>query len=652
MSQVRSANSPTRSIESAVVACASRFRHCRPLPLRGQHERQLAAARHDHPTRNELHGTRVAVMRGTNDARSSTRITLRSRAAIEVRPRSLAAMRNGPMPSNDPPVLRALATKNLELRRRWVLDCAGNRHDTVVGSVPHRRRLLNAGDSRYGRYVYGIRHRGKHGIGSLAALVVFVASLSRMGHTAPVETPGPVVPEATDLEKSRAALVEWASRHRVGLSLSVAILPSMTTLVTYQASVARNPASVSKLVTALVALRTLGQSYHFKTRLYGQLVAGKLDRLVVRGEGDPSLSSDTVQGMAARLVAMGLTRIDGPIVVDQSYFDEQFVPPAFEQQPNEWAAFRAPVCATAVDGNRLALHVIPGLPGANARVYLEPLGAAEISGTIVSAETTAAGGQRVRFSVTNSSGRPSVRIGGEIGANGRSVMLQKRADDPRLIVGYVLREALRARGVTLNGGVTLGGVDAAPVLLTHTSEALSSLLHHLGKKSDNFVAEMLLKTIGARVAGVGSTAAGAKRVLEMLVSLGATQGELRWINGSGLFDANRISTDALVGILGTAHRDRRLAPEYLSQLALGGQDGTLSTRLRGLPEGCHVRAKTGTLRANISLAGYVDRRDDKTLAFAIVTDDVKSQPATRAAIDGFVSSLCNSTLEPAFGLEH
>lgn len=482
-------------------------------------------------------------------------------------------------------------------------------------------------------------------------MVVFVASLSRIGHAAPVETAGPVAPEATDLEKSRAALVEWASLHRVGLSLSVAILPSMTTLVAYQGSVVRNPASVSKLVTALVALRTFGQSFHFKTRLYGQIVAGKMDRLVVRGEGDPSLSSDTVQGMAARLVAMGLTRIDGPIVVDQSYFDEHFVPPAFEQQPNEWAAFRAPVCATALDGNRIALHVFPGLAGANARVYLEPLGAAEIAGTILNAEKTAAGGQRVRFSVTTSSGRPSVRIGGEIGANGPSVVLQKRADDPRLIVGYVLREALRVRGVAVSGDVVLGGVDAAPVLHTHASEALSSLLHHLGKESDNFVAEMLLKAIGARVAGLGSSAAGAKRVLETLAEVGVRQAELRWVNGSGLFDANRISTDALVGILGAAHRDRRLAPEYLSQLALGGQDGTLSTRLRRLPEGCFVRAKTGTLRTNISLAGYVDRSDGQTLAFAVVTDDVKNQAAARAAIDRLVTSLCDSTLEPAFGFE-
>lgn len=497
-----------------------------------------------------------------------------------------------------------------------------------------------------GKHVCCTRFRGSHGIGGLLALLATVANVG-IGRAAPLEAPASLVRETNDPGRSRATLVEWALRHRVGLSLSVAVLPSMTTLVTYEGGVARNPASVSKLVTALAALDSLGPSFQFQTSIYGQIVAGTTNRLVIRGEGDPSLSSDTVQGMAARLVAMGLTKIDGPIVVDQSYFDEQYVPPAFEQQPNEWAAFRAPVCATAVDGNQFALHVTPGVTGAAARVYLEPLGAADVSGTIRSADKIAAGGQFIRFSVVASSSRPSVRIGGEIASHGNSVLLKRRADDPRLIVGYVLREALRARGVVVKGDVVRGGIDAAPVLFTHTSEALGSLLHRLGKESDNFAAEMLLKTIGARGAGVGSTAAGAKRVVDKLTELGAAQGEMRWVNGSGLFDANRISTDALIKILAAAHRDHGIAPEYLSQLASGGKDGTLSTRFRSLPDGCFVRAKTGTLRANISLAGYVDRRDGRTLAFAVITDEVKNQSATRAAIDGFVTSLCESPLEPA-----
>jgi D-alanyl-D-alanine carboxypeptidase/D-alanyl-D-alanine-endopeptidase (penicillin-binding protein 4) len=467
-------------------------------------------------------------------------------------------------------------------------------------------------------------------------------SQSRQLRAAPGE---PTTIDATDTRTDPGrSIVAWAARNDVGLSITVAALPSGATILQHDGHIARNPASGSKLITALVALRTLGPSHRFRTRVHGRLVGGSVDRLIIRGEGDPSLSSDQVTGMAGRLSAMGLERVERELVVDQSHFDDQFVPPAFEQQPNEWAVFRAPVCATAVDGNRLVLHVVPGAVGSNAHVYVEPLGAAEISGTITSVERLLSNNRRMSFSVASATSRPLVRVGGEILATESMVTLQKRSDDPRLVAGYVLREALRARGVVVNGGVVLGSVEDAPSLLTHSSEALSAILHRLGKDSDNFAAEMLLKSIGVRVLGEGSSRAGAKVVLDTLAAIGVDAQNLKWTNGSGLFDANKISTTALVQALVAAQQDRRLAPEYLSQLAIAGVDGTLAGRLRQLDSSCFVRAKTGTLRDAVSLAGFVERKDGRSFAFALIAERVKNQSVTRSEIDRFVTSLCTANL--------
>lgn len=438
-------------------------------------------------------------------------------------------------------------------------------------------------------------------------------------------------------------ITEWAARNGIGLSLTVAADPSGATILEHDGRTVRNPASVSKLITALVALRTLGPSYRFLTRVHGRIINAKAERLILRGEGDPTLSSEEILGMGAQLSAMGLKRVDGPIVVDQSHFDDQFVPPSFDQQPNEWAAFRAPVCATAVDGNRLSLHVTPGAVGSAAHLYVEPLGAVELSGTIASVENPAVGHAHVQFSVVPATPRPRVKVGGEIDISESTLTLQRRVDDPRLIAGYVLREALRIRGIEVGETVVLGTVEDTPPLVTHTSDALSTILYRLGKDSNNFAAEMLLKSIGLRATGKGSAAAGVKVVLETLAALRA-DANVKWTNGSGLFDANRISTESLVRILVAARRDRRLAPEYLSQLAIGAADGTLASRLRRLEPGCLVRAKTGTLRDTVSLAGYVERQDERALAFAIVLENVKNQTAARTQIDRFVASLCQASL--------
>src|SRR5690606_3060998 len=99
------------------------------------------------------------------------------------------------------------------------------------------------------------------------------------------------------------------------------------------------PASNMKLITAAVTLARLGSEYRFSTGLYGEISAGKVDPLVLRGHGDPSLGTEDLWEIGRALAHLGVTEV-GSILVDQSRFDDQFVPPAFEQQPNEWAGFR------------------------------------------------------------------------------------------------------------------------------------------------------------------------------------------------------------------------------------------------------------------------------------------------------------------------
>jgi serine-type D-Ala-D-Ala carboxypeptidase/endopeptidase (penicillin-binding protein 4) len=460
-------------------------------------------------------------------------------------------------------------------------------------------------------------------------------------------TPTQDTPPATNAKAHgppERRLLAWAAKHAAKLSLTVAALPEGKHVILHDGGVSRNPASVSKLVTAFVALKSIGSSYQYKTTVHGRLVDGHIQRLVIRGEGDPTLTSDTIQGIATRLSAIGLTSVDEAVVVDQSYFDDQFVPPAFEQQPDEWSAFRAPVCATAVDKNRLTLRVFPRAAGSDARVFVEPLGAAELSGRIRSVDQDTKG-SGIKWSILPFEARPTVRVKGEVGVSEAAYALDRRTEDPRKLVGYVLREALQSRGIEVPKNVTLGTVDGSPILYTHQSDPLSTLLYRLGKESDNFAAEMLLKTIGAKVQGVGSSEAGAKVVVDSLAALGPMDPDLRWVNGSGLFDANRVSTNLLVRVLGAARADPSSAPEYLAQLSIAGSDGTLSRRLRTLPRGCSVRAKTGTLREVISLAGYVGRLDGSELAFALIVEGVTDQAATRIEIDRFVESLCSAPLE-------
>ena len=142
--------------------------------------------------------------------------------------------------------------------------------------------------------------------------------------------------------------------------------------------VALNPASNAKLLTAATALGTLGGAHTFLTTVSGALEGGVVEGpLVLRGHGDPSLSTADVAELVERLVQKGVRAVKGGVVGDQGYFDESFVPPAFEQQEDEWAPFRANTAAVSLDENTMTLVIEAAEKGKPARVRVEPEGPRE-----------------------------------------------------------------------------------------------------------------------------------------------------------------------------------------------------------------------------------------------------------------------------------
>jgi D-alanyl-D-alanine carboxypeptidase/D-alanyl-D-alanine-endopeptidase (penicillin-binding protein 4) len=161
------------------------------------------------------------------------------------------------------------------------------------------------------------------------------------------------------------------------------------------------------------------------------------------------------------------------------------------------------------------------------------------------------------------------------------------------------------------------------------------LLYALGKQSDNFYAEMIFKSLGgegkARPARAGDSS---EVVTQWLDRIGASDAGVVVKNGSGLFDANRVTTQSVVDVLRWAWREPGDGPEYVAQLSVGGVDGTLHKRFRQEATKRRVRAKTGTLDDVIALSGYVLRDGGRgPIAFSILFNHVagKQDRARRAA---------------------
>jgi D-alanyl-D-alanine carboxypeptidase/D-alanyl-D-alanine-endopeptidase (penicillin-binding protein 4) len=197
--------------------------------------------------------------------------------------------------------------------------------------------------------------------------------------------------------------------------------------------------------------------------------------------------------------------------------------------------------------------------------------------------------------------------------------------DPTQYTLSTLKKYLGHAGIEFKGKIEKGRVpETARELLTHESEPLTLALQGLNKFSNNFVAEQILKTIGAKKYGSpGTTLKGLKAFEDYLAELGYHSEQYKVLDGSGLSRQNRLSPKLIVDILRYVKNDLGVYPEFVSALGVMGVDGNVKNRMHGVKSSSRARVKTGTLNFVSALSGYFQSKDGETFAFSILMNSLK-----------------------------
>jgi len=218
----------------------------------------------------------------------------------------------------------------------------------------------------------------------------------------------------------------------------------------------------------------------------------------------------------------------------------------------------------------------------------------------------------------------------------RAVRHKRYVRDPRLAAAALFDQVLRAQGIEARDAAVGAAGPAAQTLATVRSKKLANLLPLMDADSDNFVAEMVLKTIGAEVAGKGSSAAGAAVVRRDLAAAGVPLAGVRIADGSGLSRLDRATARELSALLVLFSRTPALRGIVRDSLAVAGETGTLRHRLAGPGTRGVVRGKTGTTATASALSGYVGSR----FAFVLLQNgDPVDWGAAHMLQDRFVEAL-------------
>ncbi|HEX2093486.1 MAG TPA: D-alanyl-D-alanine carboxypeptidase/D-alanyl-D-alanine-endopeptidase [Longimicrobiaceae bacterium] len=417
------------------------------------------------------------------------------------------------------------------------------------------------------------------------------------------------------------------------------------------------PASTLKLVVSAAAAHLLDPGFHFRTSVHaaGPVRDGTLEGdLVLYGRGDPMISgryfpraTSVLEALVDSLAARGIRRVAGGIVADESHFDSVQLRADWERYDLLWW-YAAPVGALGFNDNSIDFRVEPGgRVGDRARITGAP-----VSGfyTLDNRTRTVARGRPQTLDFDRVPGTNRIIAYGEIPLGAASRTEYVAVVDPARVVGTVFREILERRGIRVDRPEVRVVRDPAqapavrvPALAEHLSPPLPQTIGPILGNSQNWFAELLLKTLGKEVRGEGSWDAGLAVERDFLVRVvGIDSAAFVLRDGSGLSAGNLITPEALVRILVWARTSPR--GELVRQaLPVSGRSGSLRSRLTDLPG--RVAAKSGYIGNVDSLSGYVTLADGREVLFSIVAN-ASGLPSSRmkGAIDDIVRAIARVEL--------
>ncbi len=346
--------------------------------------------------------------------------------------------------------------------------------------------------------------------------------------------------DVRSLDRNLAAALDTPGIAAKSSTAMAVELPSGRILYARNPELSLQPASNEKLCVTYAALVELGPSYRFPTEVLGDGIrAGSTWRgsLVLKGFGDPSLTSSDLNRLVNILWREGIRKVTGAIVGDASWFDN--------------------------------LRTAPGWLPSFAGLESPPLSALVVD---------------------------------------RAVRGDRPVTDPPLAAAIDFDSLLNARGILAGPARAGTAAPGAALLATIYSQPLSQLLEFMDTVSDNFTAEMVLKTIGAQVTGRGTTAAGALVVRDALGAAGIPLAGVRIVDGSGLSRWDRVTARELSALLVAIWNDPQVRAVVLAALPVAGETGTLAGRMTTPPARGLVHAKTGTTDIASALSGFVGGR--------------------------------------------
>ncbi len=389
------------------------------------------------------------------------------------------------------------------------------------------------------------------------------------------------------------------------------------------------PASNTKILTAIAALLYLGPDYQYETSVYinpAQLKSSQLEgNLYIKFSGDPSLRKKNLAQLIQTVSNNNIKTIKGNIILDNSRFEKPYYGLGMTREDSNWY-YGAPASTIILDQNYATLNLYPSkkigglatIEKRNNMAYM-PLTYRIVT---VSAEKAARHCRLlVDISKTN-----HLKMSGCWPVKGAYPELNLAFKNPTLFASQVIRKALKENQITLQGKIITGIVSkqATKIIAKHDSPSMKLLIRTMMKRSNNLYAQILSRTIGEKYYHHPTIQDGANAIKHIL----QTHTQIDFPKKSDLYGGagnryNLLTPDQISRVLFVAYHST-IKNNFMNSLPQSGKniDGTLKYQKAYrdfLPEGIH--AKTGSFKGVVNLSGYMIPKSKTPVIFSILINN-------------------------------
>jgi len=447
----------------------------------------------------------------------------------------------------------------------------------------------------------------------------YVASHNYQRHSPVVYAPSSIIGESALANEINNLLQSTNSEVDVGVY--VKSMKYGNSLYTKNVDHSFVPASVMKVLTAEAALLYMGPEYRFPTTMITD--AKTINNGVLQGNlyilqsGDPTLTYYDLADLMVKLKSQQILAIAGNVYIDTTAYDEATYGPGWLVKDKKYC-YAAPISASIINHNCISFQLTPArASGVPANIIVSPrYYYPNIRNNVI----TRSSGTRSCFLSLNTLPGSTLSLNGCMPkgryAWGVSYVVTDIPEYNRLL----FQNLFQRFGVRIYGHLLLGSAPSAdlPIIATHQSKPLRSMINEMLKKSDNVIAGALFKKLGQLFTQQpGSWQNGSLAVTQILSQrTNLNPSGIRVVDGSGLSRDNRLTPAQMMQVLDYAFHHYGTSYEFISSLPISGIDGTLKYRMSNITR--KVRAKTGSMKGVISLAGYAMNANKEPLAFVIM----------------------------------